>query len=381
MDRTRSLQSTERRRVMPLVGAAAALLLLAACNSPASTPGPAADVCARSAQSAADCGGIDKLVAAARSEGTLNVIALPRDWANYGALLDGFQAKYGIKINSENPNGSTPDELDAITKSGSSAQAPDVLDLRIEAAAANVVLFAPYKVATWSDIPDGQKDANAQWFEDYGGYMSIGYDSNKIPTVNSIEDFFAGAFGYKVSIMGDPNNADSALGAVVMASLAEGGTSTSISKGVAYFHTLKTIGKLSSLIATPKTINGGTTPLVFDWDYLAVERGKGLPSWRVMIPDAALVGGFYAQAINKNGPHPAAARLWEEYLYSDAGQNLWLQGGVRPVRMPAMESAGTLDGFAASSLPPVVGVPVYLSPDQVAVARSYLATHWASAVS
>jgi putative spermidine/putrescine transport system substrate-binding protein len=46
-----------------------------------------------------------------------------------------------------------------------------------------------------------------------------------------------------------------------------------------------------------------------------------------------------------------------------------------------MESAGTLDGFAASSLPPVVGVPVYLSPDQVAVARSYLATHWAPAVS
>jgi putative spermidine/putrescine transport system substrate-binding protein len=365
---------------MPSVAAPVALLLLAACNSTASNPGPAVDACARAAQSAADCGGIDKLVAAARSEGTLNVIALPRDWANYGALLDGFQAKYGIKINSENPNGSTPDELAAIKQSGTSSQAPDVLDLRIEAAAANAVLFAPYKVATWGDIPDGQKDANAQWFEDYGGYMSIGYDSNKIPTINSIEDFFAGAFGYKISIMGDPNSADSALGAVVMASLAEGGTSTNITKGVAYFHTLKTIGKLSPLTATPKTINSGATPVVFDWDYLAVQRGKGLPSWRVMIPSEAIVGGFYSQAINKNAPHPAAARLWEEYLYSDAGQNLWLQSGVRPVRMSAMDSAGTLDGFAASSLPPVTGAPVYLSPDLVAAERSYLASHWASAV-
>src|SRR5579864_185322 len=381
MDRIRTEHSTRRRRALPPVSALAAMLLLAACSSAAPTPAPAADACARTAASSSDCGGIDKLVAAARSEGTLNVIALPREWANYGALLDGFQAKYGIKVNSENPNGSSQDELDAIKKAGTSSQAPDAVDLRIEVASSNAVMFAPYKVATWGDIPDGQKDSNAQWFEDYGGYMSIGYDSTKVPTINSIGDFLAAGFAYKVAINGDPTNADSALGAVMMASLAEGGTIADISKGVSYFHMLKVSNHLSTISASSKSIKSGTTPVVFDWDYLAIAHGKDLPSWHVMVPDAAVVGGYYAQAINKNAPHPAAARLWEEYLYSDSGQNLWLQGMVRPVRMDAMQSAGTLDQFAALALPAVTGAPVYLSPDQVAAARAYLASHWASAVS
>lgn len=363
--------------------AAATLLLVAACAGPTSAGSSAspADTCFRTSSSAQDCGGMDKLVAAARSEGILNVIALPRNWANYGALLDGFQAKYGIRINSENPNGDSQDELEAVKKSGASTAAPDVLDLRMEVAAANATLFAPYRVATWSDIPDGQKDANGSWFEDYGGYMSIGYDSNKIPTINSLDDFLAGAFAYKVAIEGDPNSADSALGAVVMASLAEGGTFGDISKGVNYFHLLKISNHLSQLQASTASIKAGTTPLVFDWDYAVLAHGKDVSSWQVMIPDSAVVGGFYAQAVNKQAPHPAAARLWEEYLYSDAGQNLWLQGLVRPVRMPAMVTAGSIDQFAAARLPMVSGVPVYLSPDGVASARTYLSAHWSAAIS
>ena len=62
-----------------------------------------------------------------------------------------------------------------------------------------------------------------------------------------------------------------------------------------------------------------------------------------MVPQNAVYGGFYVQAINKDAPHPAAARLWEEFLYSDQGQNLWLAGGARPVRADAMTKAGTID--------------------------------------
>ena len=45
-----------------------------------------------------------------------------------------------------------------------------------------------------------------------------------------------------------------------------------------------------------------------------------------MIPSDASFAAYYDQAISKTAPHPAAARLWEEYLYSTTGQNLWLQG-------------------------------------------------------
>src|SRR6185312_10438241 len=81
------------------------------------------------ATSAAAGGGMDALVAAAKQEGQLNVIALPPDWANYGAIIDWFKAKYGITVNSANPEGSSQDEINAVQQLGTQDRAPDVLDL------------------------------------------------------------------------------------------------------------------------------------------------------------------------------------------------------------------------------------------------------------
>ncbi|HEY5389704.1 MAG TPA: hypothetical protein VIJ83_04040, partial [Solirubrobacteraceae bacterium] len=61
---------------------------------------------------------MSKLVAAAKAEKTLNVIALPNNWANYGMEISTFQKKYGIKINSEAPSDSSAQEITAIQTSG-----------------------------------------------------------------------------------------------------------------------------------------------------------------------------------------------------------------------------------------------------------------------
>ena len=61
-------------------------------------------------------GGMNALVAAAKKEGTLNVITLPSNWANYGTIMKDFTAKYGIKINDANPDGSSQDELNAVSQ-------------------------------------------------------------------------------------------------------------------------------------------------------------------------------------------------------------------------------------------------------------------------
>ena len=100
---------------------------------------------------------MDALVAAAKQEGTLNVIALPPDWANYGAIIEAFTAKYGIAVNSANPEGSSQDEINAVQQLGTQDRAPDVLDLGQSFANKNVALFAPYKVATWDAIPAGEQ--------------------------------------------------------------------------------------------------------------------------------------------------------------------------------------------------------------------------------
>ena len=59
----------------------------------------------------AHAGAMEDLVAAAQKEGELTVIALPHDWCGYGKVIDGFKAKYGLKVNELNPDAGSADEL------------------------------------------------------------------------------------------------------------------------------------------------------------------------------------------------------------------------------------------------------------------------------
>jgi len=325
-----------------------------------------------------------KLIAAAKQEGTLNVIALPPTWANYGNIIKAFAKKYGIKVVSQNPEGSSQDEVNAVKSENGTSKAPDVLDVGMAVALVSTSLFAPYQVSTWSSIPAAQKDPKRLWTQDYGGYMSVGYNSAKFGTITSMSQLLGPKFKNSVSLNGNPTAANAALNGVMMANLAAGGTADSIAKGVDFFHSLKQAGNFVPVQATPATIKAGTTPIVLNWDYLntASVVGQGA-NWKVFVPSNAELAGYYAQAVNKTAPHPAAARLWEEFLYSQTaggGQNLWLQGGARPVEMTAMTSDSSIDTSAASALPPVTGTPVFLTPTQATSAATYLSAHWAQAV-
>ncbi|HXN77840.1 MAG TPA: ABC transporter substrate-binding protein [Candidatus Dormibacteraeota bacterium] len=358
--------------------AVVAFLLVAACGS--SSTGTAGCSNAKTATSATDCGGIDGLVAAAKAEGALNVIALPPDWANYGAVISGFTAKYGISVNSANPNGSSQDEVNAFD---GTSNAPDVVDVGQSVALANTAKFTPYKVATWNDIPAGAKEATGLWFNDYGGYMGIGYDSTKVPggTISSVADLLGSGFKSKVALSGDPTKSNQGLNGVIMAGVASGGTLDDVSTGVGFFKKLKQAGNYVPVVGTAATVKAGQTPVLFEWDYLSTSHGKDVSTWKIFVPSNAIIGGYYSQAINKAAPHPAAARLWEEYLYSDAGQNLWLKGGARPVRMAAMVASGTIDTAAAAALPAVNGKPQVPSGDQTSKASAYVVANWSAAVS
>ncbi len=331
---------------------------------------------AATATSAKDLGGMDALVKAAKKEGELNVIALPPTWSNYGNIIKGFEKKYGIKVNSAQPDAASQDEINAANTLKGTNRAPDVFDLGQSVALANTTMFTPYKVSTFDSVPAAFRDSNGLWVNDYGGYMSIGYDSSKVPAVTSLADLLGSEFKGKVALNGDPTQAGAAFNGVVMASVANGGSADDIAPGVSYFEKLKKAGNFLPLDPTPATIESGQTPVVIDWDYTnAVETAK-LPSWKVVVPEGAAVGGHYYQAISKDAPHPAAARLWEEYLYSDVGQNLFLAGGARPVRADAMKAAGTLDEALIAKLPPVVGDPVLLTEDQTKKAADYLSKNW-----
>jgi len=383
------------------IAAAAALLALSAtaCSSSKSgTPAGGAtataanssaggtSVDASKATSAADFGGMDALVAAAKKEGKLNVIALPKTWANYGAIMDAFTAKYGIKITDDNPDGSSQDELNAIGQLKGTDRAPDVVDVGQAAAitGASTNLFAPYKVATWADIPDAQKDATGTWYNDYGGYIAIGYDADKVKnppaSLKALDD---PQYKNQVALNGDPTKANAALSGVYAAAIANGGSLDDIQPGLDFFGKLKKDGVFVPVEATQATIQSGQTPITLDWDYLqasaaATLKAKGV-NWKVAVPSDALFGGFYDQAVSASAPHPAAARLWEEFLYSVQGQNLWLAGQARPAELEAMKTAGTADAAGLAALPAITGTPSFASQDQVTKAKNAVVAGWAKA--
>jgi ABC-type Fe3+ transport system substrate-binding protein len=374
------------RTTMSAVAALATALMLAACGSDSGSSGSGSD--AASATSVADLGGMDALVKAAQAEGQLNVIALPPDWANYGEMLDTFGKKYDIKINNANPDGSSQDELSAVTSQKGQDRAPDVLDLGTsfaqQASAQNLV--APYQVATWADIPEDQKDPKGSWYNDYGGYISIGCNQSVVPNCpTTFADLLKPEYAGKVALNGNPTQAAAAFGGVWAAALANGGSLDDIGPGIDFFKKVKDAGNFNPVEITPATIQSGETPLAIDWDYLnagltGTLKEKGA-DWQVNVPSDGLFGGYYSQAISKFAPHPAAARLWQEFLYSDEGQNIWLKGGARPVRLPAMEQAGTADKDALAALPKVTGTAEFPTQEQQTKAQQVVAQRWNSEIS
>jgi putative spermidine/putrescine transport system substrate-binding protein len=369
-----------RSTIVTLVALTSALAL-AACAPPSEEEeSPSSGTDAKSATSLEDFGTMDDLIKAAQDEGQLNVIALPPDWANYGNIISAFEDKYDIKVQSDQPDIASQEEINAATQLKGTDRAPDVFDLGQSVALANTDLYAPYKVSTWDDVPTEFKDPDGAWINDYGGFMSVGYDSSKVPSVTSLDDLLGPEFKGKVALNGDPTAAGAAFSGVVMASVANGGSADDIKPGVDYFADLNDAGNFLPVDPTSATVESGQTPVVIDWDYLNAAESAKLPSWKVFVPEEAAIAGYYFQAINADAPHPAAARLWEEFLYSDEGQNLWLAGGARPVRADAMVEAGTIDQEKYDALPEVAGTPVIPTNEQTEKMAAYLADNWAKAV-
>jgi len=377
-----TIRSTRRGRAAAGIALTAiAAVALAGCAGTAEASSDDSSK-AQSATSVADFGTFADLEAAAKAEGKLNVIALPRDWANYGEIIDLFTQRYPeISVEEQSPDISSAEEIQAAKTNEGLDTAPDVFDLGLTVALQNTASFAPYKVQTWDDIPDALKEPTGLFVGDYGGYMSVGYDSSRFPAPKSLDDLLGDEYRGAVAINGDPTQAGAAFAAVGMATVQSGGTLDDYQPGIDFFSKLNAAGNMLKLDVTSATVASGETPVVFDWDYLNATHTQSNPNWKVVVFDGTGYAGYYNQAINKSAPHPAAARLWQEFLYSDEVQNLWLAGGARPARMDAMQTAGTLDEKLAAALPATPDKTVVPTEQQSTDAGTLLGEKWAAAVS
>jgi putative spermidine/putrescine transport system substrate-binding protein len=328
-------------------------------------------------------GGMSALIKAAKKEGHVNVITIPLSgWANYGAIMKDFTKKYGIKINDQNPNGSSAQEITAINTQKGRADEPDVVDVGTSYATNNESLWAPYKVQTWADIPASAKDPSGRWYDDYGGYVAIGCDTKIVTTCpTSFADLTNPEYKGEVAINNDPTSASAAFYAVWAAAIANGGSFSNIQPGINFFATLNKDGNFVPG-GTAATAASGATPILIWWDYLQNGVAASVPGWKSVIPSDGTIAAYYTQAIVKNAPDPAAARLWEEYLYSVTGQNLFLQGYARPIELAAMTANGTVNKTWLAALPaaPAGGLTLPTMAE-VTAAGATVDANWATAVS
>ena len=335
---------------------------------------------------------MDDLIKAAQAEGELTTIALPHSWCNYGEVIESFKTKYGIKVNELNPDAGSGDEIEAIkaNKDNKGPQAPDVIDVGLSfgpsAKAEN--LLQPYKVSTWDTIPDAAKDADGYWYGDYYGVMSFMVNKDLVKeSPKDWPDLLKPEYANMVSLAGDPRTANQAVSAVVAAGLsaANGDVAKAGDAGLEFFKELNAKGNFVPVIGKAASLAQGTTPIILAWDYNGISWGDGLngnPPYEVIVPQSGVLAGVYVQAISAYAPHPNAAKLWMEHLYSDEGQLLWLKGYCHPIRFNDLAKKGKIPQDLLDKLPPPEGYEkaIFPSVEEQNAYKKTITENWDSVV-
>jgi putative spermidine/putrescine transport system substrate-binding protein len=332
-------------------------------------------------------GGADDLVAAAKAEGMLTVIALPHDWCNYGESIEAFKAKYGLEVNELNPDAGSGDEIEAIkaNKDNKGPQAPDVIDVGYGFGPQLISegLVQPYKVSTWDSIPADSKDPDGYWYGDYYGILAFEVNKDQVAVPQDWADLLKPEYKGKFALAGDPRASAQAQMSVMAAAITNGGSLDNVQAGLDFFKKVNDAGNFVPVIAKQATVASGETPVILRWDYSALSDRDALagnPNIEVVIPKSGSIAGIYIQAISAYAPHPNAAKLWMEFLYSDEGQNIWLKGYCHPIRYNDMNSRGVIPADLAAKLPATTAPIAFPSIDQIAAAKTLITDQWMTVV-
>lgn len=362
-----------------------AVLGLAGC-APATTETETAAPTSSATDSAAPCGTtIEEIAAAAKSEGKVDLIALPDSWANYAGVISKFEELYGVDAVVQNPDASSADELTAIETLRGQDGMPEVVDVgpsftsqMIEAGYAE-----QYKPVVWDEIPANLKDADGYWVGAYYGLMGIGTNTTLVPNApKTFADLKKPEYKGMVTLNGDPREAGAAFAAVMAASLANGGSFDDIMPGIEYFAELKELGNLNTIDITPATLLAGEVTIALDWTYnfpyITPQLEEAGFDFGINVPSDGAYASYYAQSVVTDIQHECAARLWLEHLVSNEGALEYIKGGAIPARYSAMLAAGVVPSELAETLPSaeVINAIEFPSQDQVDAAKAALTENW-----
>ena len=303
---------------------------------------------------------------------------------DYADILAGYTNNFSVPVSYKvEQNFSSAQELVVFKNSKSHAHG-DIGDVgfKFGPVAIQQGLVTPYKHAHWDDIDPSLKDADGNWCTEYYGAQAlvINTDIVKNPPT-SFADLLKNSYKNMVGIDGDPRQANDAFLAVYSAALANGGSLDNIQPGVDFFAKLKQKGNFTVARSSDANIAKGEVAIAIMWDYLGLgyrDGYKGKPNLQVVIPSDASIAGPYVSLVNKTAPHPYAARLWMEYIFSDEGQLFYLKGYAHPARYQKLAAANKVPAALAAKLPPASQYANVKFPSlsQLTTASGIVATNW-----
>ena len=281
----------------------------------------------------APAGPSQAMLDAAKKEGQVISYGMSDDWVNLENIWKAIEKKYSIKHTDTDMT-----SAEQITKLLAEKNAPvmDVADIGYDFLG-NLLqnnLAMPYKNANWDKISTEFKDADGKWAVAYWGAISflVNTDIVKNPP-QTWADLLKPEYKDKVCSR-DPAVSTYATGSVLAAAYANGGGEDNVKPGLDWFKQLRDTGNLrQGVVLNVAAVQKGECPisLVYDFDGFAKRDATKLPL-QVIIPKDGTIGMLFAEYINAVAPHPNAAKLTQDFLFSDEGQIMFAQGYAHPGR-------------------------------------------------
>ena len=285
----------------------------------------------------------------AKEEGMIVSFDTGPTWANWANQFKAFQKRYpGVEI-VYNDLGSAATVV-ALDKSRRRPQADTAYyfaQSAIDAKAKGVV--EGFKPVNFDKLPEAFQDKDGDWFVVH--QLVVAFLVNK-KLVKDVPESWADLLKpeYKNSIVYlDPRSTGQGQVLTFAAAYGNGGSVDNVLPGVEY---LAKLHKAGNVLRTE-----GTTPyakfikgeipiwIAYEGDGLKAKLVDGMgDDIAVVIPKEASVSAPYAMSLVKNGPNPNAGKLWLNFVMSQAGQEIFVNGFVRP-SVPGVEIPADMKAY------------------------------------
>ena len=288
---------------------------------------------------------LDDIIEDAKAEGDVQSVGMPDNWADWASLWKNLKDNYGITHTDADM--SSAEELQMFTTEGENGT-KDIGDVGMgfTQQVIDEDLTQGYKTSYWDSVPDWAKGEDGKWMIAYTGattFLSnktlLDQDGESVPT--SWDDIKNGS--YKVAI-GDINGGN-AQAAIIASNFALGGDLDNLDPAFEFWTQMAEDGRINTLDITQQNFETGEVQVGVVWSCTGVPYSKNITDYdmEATVPTDGSIQSGYASVINKYAPHPNAAALAREVMFSDEGQGYLAGAGGIPTRTDV-----EIEGYDAS---------------------------------